>query len=202
MTGPGKVVDDGTYRRAQDESRHDRRRRAAPPARTIGAGVASPVTVHLSIRLSWGADSPMTGSSNDETFDVVSCLTEAQAREFVENIRWPNGPVCPHCLSVNNSMKLAGRSSRPGLYKCRNPNCRKQFTVTIGTLFEHSHIPLRTWLAGFALLCARQSGISALQLQRDLGLVSYHSAWRMAHRLRHAMRREPLASLLRSRRRR
>jgi transposase-like protein len=75
-------------------------------------------------------------------------------------------------------------------------NCGEQFTVTVGTIFEDSHIPLRKWLMAFALLCSAKKGISALQLQRELEFGSYRTAWHMAHRIRHAMSREPLAGLL------
>jgi transposase-like protein len=125
----------------------------------------------------------------------VSKLTEEEARERLERIRWPNGPVCPHCGSVEGITKFQGRAHRPGVYKC-NP-CGQQLTVTVGTIFEGSHIGLRTWLMAFSIMCASKKGVSALQLQRQLGLGSYRSAWHLAHRIRHAMAREPLASLLR-----
>lgn len=134
----------------------------------------------------------------------VSALTEEQARETIERIRWPNGPTCPHCGSVENITKFrphserepaASGGARPGLFKCNN--CKGQFTVTVGSIFEDSHIPLRTWLMAFALICSAKKGVSALQLQRQLGLGSYRTAWFMAMRIREAMKREPLASLLR-----
>jgi len=84
---------------------------------------------------------------------------------------------------------------RPGLYQC-NACGGSQFTVTVNTIFEDSHIPLRKWLMAFALLCSAKKGISALQLQRELEFGSYRTAWHMAHRIRHAMSREPLAGLL------
>lgn len=124
---------------------------------------------------------------------AVSKLSEDEAREYFERIRWPNGPVCPHCGSVE-STKLQGKAHRAGLYKCSG--CGDQFTATINTILEDSHLPIRTWLMAFALLCSSKKGISALQLQRQLGLGSYRSAWHLAHRIRHAMARDPLKGLL------
>jgi transposase-like protein len=124
---------------------------------------------------------------------TISKLTEEQARETFERIRWPQGPVCPHCGSVE-ATKLEGMAHREGLYKCRG--CEGQFTATINTILEDSHLPIRIWLMAFAILCSSKKGVSALQLQRQLGLGSYRSAWHMAHRIRHAMSQEPLAGLL------
>lgn len=126
-------------------------------------------------------------------FQKATKLTEDQAREYLESLRWPNGPVCAHCGS-DNAGKLNGKATRPGVYKCRD--CRKQFTVTVGTIFHRSHIDLRTWVMAFCIICASKKGVSALQLQRMLGLASYKSAWHMAHRIRHAMQNEPLKGLL------
>jgi transposase-like protein len=123
----------------------------------------------------------------------ISRLTEDQARNYFEKIRWPHGPVCPHCGSVE-STKLRGKAHRAGLYDCRG--CDAQFTATVNTIMEDSHLPVRTWLMAFAILCSSKKGVSALQLQRQLGLGSYRSAWHMAHRIRHAMDREPLKGLL------
>lgn len=122
-------------------------------------------------------------------------LTEEQARDYLESLRWPDGPFCPHCGDLEH-VKLKGKATRPGVYKCKGPACRKQFTVTVGTIFERSHIPLSKWVAAFYLVCTSKKGISALQLQRMLGLASYKSAWHMAHRIRWAMRQEPLATML------
>jgi ATP-dependent protease ClpP protease subunit/transposase-like protein len=97
-------------------------------------------------------------------------------------------PGLPHCGVVDNATKFAaGGKVRPGVWKCKA--CRKQFTVTVNTIFERSHIELRLWLMAFAIMCASKKGVSALQLQRQLGLGSYQSAWHMAHRVRHAMSR-------------
>jgi transposase-like protein len=123
----------------------------------------------------------------------VSKLTEEQARKTFECIRWPNGPVCPHCGSVE-ATKLEGKAHREGLYKCRG--CEGQFTATVNTIMEDSHLPIRTWLMAFAILCSSKKGVSAMQLQRQLGLGSYRTAWHMAHRIRHAMSKEPLSGLL------
>ncbi|MGE3247790.1 MAG: IS1595 family transposase [Beijerinckiaceae bacterium] len=108
------------------------------------------------------------------------------ARKHLEKQRWPNGPECPHCGNVNqNRIKaLAGKSHRPGLYQCAE--CREQFTVTVGTVFERSKIPLNKWLFAVHLMTASKKGISAHQVHRMLG-VTYKSAWFMCHRIREAM---------------
>jgi len=129
------------------------------------------------------------------TLNQVSALSEDEARETLERILWPNGPACPHCGAVENLTRLQGKAHRTGVFQCNN--CHDQFTVTVNTIFEDSHIPLRKWLMAFALLCSAKKGISALQLQRELKLGSYRTAWHMAHRIRHAMSKEPLAGLLR-----
>lgn len=121
-------------------------------------------------------------------------MSEDQAREYIEGLLWPDGkPVCRRCGSVN-AYKMQGATCRPGLCRCRD--CKKQFTVTVGTIFEDTHIPLRKWVRAFHLMCSSKKGISALQLQRNLGLGSYRTAWHMAHRIRCAMKCEPLAGLL------
>lgn len=124
----------------------------------------------------------------------ISRLDEEGARAYLEGLRWPEGPICPHCKTVNQATKLEGEKHRKGLWKCRA--CDRQFTVTIGTLFEDSHLPLKTWLMAFAIMCNAKKGVSALQLKRSLGLGSYQTAWHMAHRIRHAMAQEPLRGLL------
>jgi transposase-like protein len=129
------------------------------------------------------------------TLTQVSKLTEEEARETLERIRWPNGPVCPHCgATEEHATKLQGKAHRAGLYKCRA--CGDQFSATINTIFEDSHLPIRTWLMAFTLLCSAKKGISALQLQRQLELGSYHTARFLSMRIRAAMQKEPLASLL------
>jgi transposase-like protein len=125
----------------------------------------------------------------------LSKLTEDQAREMLERILWPNGPVCPHCGCPEGHTKFQGQKHRKGVYKC-NSGCGEQFTVTVNSVMENSHISIRHWLMAFAILCSSKKGVSALQLQRQLGLGSYRSAWHLAHRIRHAMTQEPLAGLL------
>lgn len=107
------------------------------------------------------------------------------AREFLESLLWPDGPICPHCTLVGCSKQLHGKAHRAGVYKCKG--CEKQFTVTVGTLFERSHIPLHKWMLALHLMVASKKGISAHQLHRMLGL-TYKSAWFMAMRLREGLR--------------
>jgi transposase-like protein len=114
----------------------------------------------------------------------ISALTEEAAREKLESIRWANGVVCPHCGRVDGHTKLQGKKHRPGVWKCNN-GCAKQFSVTVGTVMEGSHLPIRTWLMAFAILCSSKKGVSALQLQRQLGLGSYRTAWHLCHRIRY-----------------
>lgn len=109
---------------------------------------------------------------------------ENAAREHLESIQWPSGPVCPHCGAINEATLLAGKSTRPGVYKCRP--CQKPFSVTVGTVFERSKIPLTKWLLATELLTSSKKGISAHQLHRMLG-VTYKTAWFLAHRIREAM---------------
>lgn len=130
---------------------------------------------------------------NTLTLADVSSFTEDQARAYFEVIRWPKGPDCAHCGS-HRVTRLHGKSTRPGVMKCND--CRKPFTVTVGTILEDSHISLRKWVIGFHMICSSKKGYSAEQLQRNLGLKSYKSAWHMAHRIRHAMSAGPLAELL------
>lgn len=110
---------------------------------------------------------------------------ENEARKHLENLRWPDGPVCPHCGESEKIKKLKGKSHRPGLHQCNA--CRQHFTVTVGTLFESSHIPLHKWLLAFHLMTASKKGISSLQLSRMLD-ITYKSAWFMSHRIREAMK--------------
>jgi transposase-like protein len=110
---------------------------------------------------------------------------EAKARAWQESHLWPDGPVCGHCGAINNATAL---ETRPGLWQCNATECRSQFTVTGGTLFERSHIPLTKWLMAAFLICASKKGMSALQMSRSLG-ISYKSTWFMMHRIREAMLR-------------
>ncbi len=125
----------------------------------------------------------------------ITKLTEDQARAYLEGLLWPDGPICPHCKH-RGADRIIGKAARAGLLRCHD--CRKQFTVTVGTIFERSHIPLRKWIMAFQMMCASKKGVSALQLQRQLGLKGYKSAWHMAHRIRYAMTAEPLSSMLKS----
>lgn len=111
---------------------------------------------------------------------------EEAARRHFEAIRWPEGPICPHCGSVNNATELQGKSTRRGVYKCKD--CQSPFTATVGTLFERSHIPLHKWLLAVHLLTSSKKGMSAHQLYRMLGFGSYRTAWFMAHRIRESFR--------------
>lgn len=125
----------------------------------------------------------------------VARLAEEEARQILEKIRWPKGPVCPHC-KTRKITRLDDKSKkfRDGLIQCNK--CRQQFTVTVNTVMHRSHITLRQWVQAFHSMCSHKKGVSALQLQRNLGLKSYRSAWHLAHRIRFAMREEPLISML------
>jgi transposase-like protein len=129
--------------------------------------------------------------------------SEVDAREYLEAVRWPNGVVCPHCK--NNDQKKVwkihantAKKIRPGLYRCAE--CDKEFTVTVGTIFEDSHIPLSKWLVGFYMMATAKKGVSALWIQQNLGLGSYRTAWMMMHKIRHALKdpafNEPLDGTL------
>ena len=113
-----------------------------------------------------------------------------KAREYLEALRWPDGPFCPHCGSMKKPMKLRGAKCRPGLYKCSEYQCRKQFTVTVGTVFERSRVPLNKWLLAVYLMASSKKGISAHQIHRTIG-VTYKTAWFMCHRIREAMTESP-----------
>jgi transposase-like protein len=119
---------------------------------------------------------------------------ESKAREWLEARIWRNGPTCPHCGNAdqNRIRSLEGKAHRPGLYQCNE--CREQFTVTVGTVFERSKLPLTKWLAALFLLVSSKKGISAHQIHRMLG-ITYKSAWFMMHRLREAMRSDDLSPL-------
>jgi len=124
-------------------------------------------------------------------------LNEDEAREYLEQLRWPNGAVCPHCKRIG-AYKLQPKPDsktpvRNGVWKCKF--CRKQFTVTVGTIFEDSHIPIHQWLSAIQFLCSSKKGMSAHQLHRMLH-ITYKSAWFMAHRIRYAMGQPPLAEKL------
>lgn len=114
-----------------------------------------------------------------------------KAREHLEAIRWPEGAVCPHCGGCERIYSIKG--ARDGLYKCGD--CKKQFTVTVGTVFERSRVPLNKWLMAVHLMRASKKGMSAHQLHRMLG-VTYKTAWFMSHRIREAMREDSDGGLL------
>jgi transposase-like protein len=126
---------------------------------------------------------------------------EDKARALLESLIWPNGPTCPHCKADGSDCKdvykitpKSGSKTRKGLYKCAA--CRNPFTVTVGTIFEDSHLPISKWLMAIFILCSSKKSISASQLSRMLK-ISYKAAWFLNHRLRHAMSPEmPLAKLL------
>ena len=109
---------------------------------------------------------------------------EAAAYRFVEARVWTDGPICPHCGGVDRISKMGGKSTRIGTYKCYQ--CRKPFTVKIGTIFESSHIPLHIWLQAIFLMASSKKGVSSNQLHRTLG-VTLKTAWFLSHRIREAM---------------
>jgi transposase-like protein len=109
---------------------------------------------------------------------------ETAAYRWVEARVWPEGPICPHCGGVERISKMQGKSTRVGAYKCYQ--CRKPFTVKVGTIFESSHVQLRLWLQAIILISSSKKGISANQLHRTLG-VTLKTAWFMGHRIREAM---------------
>jgi len=113
---------------------------------------------------------------------------EDLARQHLEAIRWPDGPVCPHCGSCDGAYAIQTKR-RKGLYRCKAKECKQQFTITVGTVFERSKIPLDKWLMAVYLMCSSKKGISSHQLHRTLG-VTYKTAWFMTHRIREAMRED------------
>jgi transposase-like protein len=117
---------------------------------------------------------------------------EEAAFAFVEAALWPNGPICPHCGGFDRISKMNGKSTRTGLYKCYQ--CRKPFTVRMGTIFESSHMPLHLWLQAMHLVCSSKKGISANQLHRTLG-VTLKTAWFLGHRIREAMRDDTMSPM-------
>jgi transposase-like protein len=136
------------------------------------------------------------GANRSQKGQQIPSFTEDEARQFFEVRRWPNGPACVHCGSAN-VYRLGGESQRPGLIECRD--CKGNFTVTVGTVMEDTHLPLSTWAKAFHMMAASKKGVSALQLQRELGLGSYKTAWHLAHRIREAMRCEPCPACSRAR---
>jgi transposase-like protein len=118
-----------------------------------------------------------------ETLAAAHFRDDAASRKLIESVRWPDGPVCSHCGTVGHAYPI----KKAGWYRCAEKECRKDFTVTTGTVMERSHIPLHKWLTAFYLLNSSKKGISAHQLHRTLG-IRYQSAWFMCHRIREAMR--------------
>ena len=115
--------------------------------------------------------------------------TEEAARTYFERMRWPNGPVCPHCGSGEKNYALTPNPKariRAGLYKCGT--CDDRFSVTVGTVMESSHVPLHKWLIAFYMMCASKTQVSALQLQRQLEIGSYRTALFLCHRIRYALK--------------
>src|SRR5919112_587000 len=115
---------------------------------------------------------------------------EEAAYAYVEARVWPEGPVCPHCGGTERISKMPGKPTRMGLHKCYQ--CRKPFTVRVGTIFESSHVPLHLWLQAMYLIAGSKKGVSSNQLARTLGL-TVKSAWFLSHRIREAMREGDLA---------
>jgi transposase-like protein len=145
----------------------------------------------------------MPTSSNSSTFTLSQIHEhfhdEETARTFFEELRWPDGPVCPHCGEISNARKLEARSDskkpvRKGVWKCYG--CCEQFSATVGTVFEDSHIPLQRWLLVAYLMCASKKGMSAHQIHRMIG-ISYKTVWFMCHRLRFAMTQHGMIEKLR-----
>jgi transposase-like protein len=137
------------------------------------------------------------------TIHAPRYTNEEAARKHLEKTLWPEGPVCPHCGVIGEAFELNGKTTRKGLWKCSG--CREPFTVTVGTIFEDSHIPLHKWLLAIHLMCSSKKGISAHQLWRNLWDVdpitgkqtgSYRTAWFMCHRIRWALGQEPMVSKL------
>jgi transposase-like protein len=117
--------------------------------------------------------------------DAKALHNEASAYAWIEARLWPDGPTCPHCGGIDRISKMRGKSTRIGLYKCYQ--CRKPFSVKVGTVFEASHVPMHYWLQAAYLMCSSKKGVSSNQLHRTLG-VTLKTAWFMSHRLREAMR--------------
>jgi transposase-like protein len=125
-----------------------------------------------------------------DIFSAPHFRNDEAARKFLEGILWPDGPVCPHCGVVGHAYE----TKRAGVYRCAEKECRNDFTVTMKTVMERSHIALHKWLQGFHLMTSSKKGVSAHQLHRTLN-ITYRSAWFMEHRIREAMRAGGLAPM-------
>jgi transposase-like protein len=121
----------------------------------------------------------------DNDFSNPIFHNEDKARAWLEARLWPEGPICPKCGVVGQATLMQGKSHRPGLYQCNA--CREPFTVTVGTLYERSHVPLHKWLGATHLMMASKKGMSALQISRLIG-VTYKTAWFLCHRIRESLR--------------
>jgi transposase-like protein len=123
--------------------------------------------------------------------DVTKQLaTEEQCLAYLEAMRWPGGVRCPICGNNRISKitrKSATKNKRGTIYQCLEPTCKQQFSVTAGTIFQDSHLPLATWFMAIAIMVDAKKGMSALQLQQHLGIGSYRTAWYLCHRIRKAM---------------
>ena len=128
------------------------------------------------------------------TLTKTAFHSEPAAFEYLERTLWPEGAVCPHCGTVGGATKLQGKATRIGVWKCNEKECRKQFTVKVGTVFEHGRMPLHKMLQAVYLLCCSKKGCSSHQLHRILG-ITYKSAWFLSHRIREAMRTGSLAPM-------
>ena len=125
-----------------------------------------------------------------DAFSAPRFRNDNEARKALEAILWPDGPICPHCGVINH----AYATKRPGVFRCAEKECRKDFTVTMKTVMERSKIALHKWLQAFHLMCSSKKGVSAHQLHRTLD-IGYEAAWFMSHRIREAMRAGGLAPL-------
>lgn len=125
-------------------------------------------------------------------YELLQVLpTDESCREYLENMLWSGEPVCPHCGSKRKDhFQLKTKGVFKGLYKCKEKECRKRFTVTVGTMFEGSHIPLRKWFIAIYIFTNHKKGISSIQLAKDLGLTQ-KSAWFVLHRIRNAYNTRP-----------
>jgi len=117
-----------------------------------------------------------------DTFSSPVFSDEQKARRYLERLRWPKGPLCPRCGSIDRAYEI----KPAGVYRCANPKCQANFTVTGNTVMARSHIALHKWLRAFHLMCSSKNGISARELQQTLG-ITYRSAWFMVQRIRKAM---------------
>jgi transposase-like protein len=125
-----------------------------------------------------------------DTFSAPRFRDDAAAREYLESLRWPEGPICPHCGTVGHAYAI----KPAGTYRCAEKECRGNFTVTMNSPMERSHIALHKWVQAFHLMCSSKKGVSAHQLHRTLG-ITYRSAWFMTHRIRECMRAGGLAPM-------